>query len=361
MNSLKIIIIVVSTGFIIACDGGFDSTGQKTTTTSSETSTPALPGPSPTNPVPSPLPPVDEPDAHIPGRGITNLNMFFMGHSLVGPHIPGLVEQLSEAHSIPSSSNSQVGWGTTMRAHYNYYSAGTEFPGLFTGDPNHRDAHEAIASGEFNVLVITEMVEIIHAVKYFNTEDYAGQWSEFTEDNSPGTQVYLYETWPNLDVEGELSGDENHPEYTTGRHGDYWLNKVEFDHNRYWRQSILNVMNGVAVNNTVRMIPAGQVMKEFVILLEGTQGGIGGISNRQSLFSDNIHLSDYGMYLVGLAQISTILDRSPCNLPRNWNKRDGSAQAPSPALANAMQSVVKRVLADYREVTGVTFSNASCP
>ena len=353
MKLLKILILVSSTGFMLGCESGFETLQKSSSTSTGNASTPPSTG------TDSPQPPQNN-DNSIPGRSLQNLNVFFMGHSLVGPDLPGLVGQLSEAHSVPATYNSQVGWGTTMRAHWEYYTTGSEFPGLFTGASDHRDAHQAVLSGDYNVIVLTEMVEIMHAVNYFQSDDYSGRWAGLADQNSPNSQVYLYETWPNLDVMNTLNGDDDLEEYNTGRHDDYWLDKIEVDHDMFWKNRLLNPMNAAATNNEVLMIPAGQVMKEFVIHLESTQGGIGGISNRQALYSDNIHLSDYGLYLVGLAQISTILDRSPCNLPANWSKSSGNTEVPTQALAMAMKNVVKRVLAQYRDITGVSFTGESC-
>ena len=82
-------------------------------------------------------------------------------------------------------------------------------------------------------------------------------------------------------------------------------------------------------------------MGRLVQDVEATPGGIGGMTGRADLFSDQIHLNDLGTYMVALAHYAVIYRRSPVGLPRQLLREDGSpAEAPSAELAAAMQRVV---------------------
>ncbi len=79
------------------------------------------------------------------------LRVFHLGHSLVGRDMPAMLAQLAgEGHRY----DSQLGWGTSLREHW---EPDLEINGFETsnGHPRFRPAHEAIASGDYDAVVLT--------------------------------------------------------------------------------------------------------------------------------------------------------------------------------------------------------------
>ncbi len=255
------------------------------------------------------------------------LRVFHLGHSLVGRDMPAMLAQLAGAgHTYES----QLGWGTTMKAHW---EPGHEIEGFDVENdhPRYRPAREAVDSADYDALVLTEMVEIKDAIRYFDSATYTRRWAEAGWTANPDIRVYLYETWhPLNDREG-------------------WLARIDRDIGPYWEGQVLVP---ALRDRPIHVIPAGQVLGAFVREVEA-RGGVGNVADRTSLFSDDIHLNDLGVYLVALTHYAVLYGRDPQRLPRTLMRADGSAaQAPDEEAARLMQEIVWTVVSTYPK-TGV--------
>jgi len=268
----------------------------------------------------------------------TGLRVYHLGHSLVGRDIPVMLDQLAgRGHS----HNSQLGWGTPLKAHW---EPGEEIFGFETENdhPAYRDAKEALDSGDYDAVVFTEMVEIKDAIKYHGSPDYLSRWADLTRKGNPNARLYLYETWHNTD---DPAG---------------WLTRIDEDLTRYWEDEVL--LPAMARTDPVKpiyVIPAGQVMARFVREVE-TRGGVDNIADRYGLFArqadgtpDTIHLNDLGAYLTSLTHYAVLYHATPVGLPIELQRADGTkADAPGPEAARLMQDVVWQVVTSYPK-TGV--------
>jgi hypothetical protein len=271
------------------------------------------------------------------GRPGGPLRVYHLGHSLVGREIPAMLAQLAgEGHSY----DSQLGWGTSLKEHWepdlviNGFDAENDHPRF-------RPAREAIVSGDYDAVVLTEMVEIRDAIKYHNSPRYVAQWAELARSDTPETRVYLYETWHDLtDPDG-------------------WLNRLDQDLQVHWKDKLLYAGFDPKTETPIYLIPAGQVMAQFVRALDDA-GGVAGLASREGLFrrdevgeQDPIHVNDLGAYLVALTHYAVLYHRSPVGLPFALSRADGSpADAPSAEAAKLMQETVWTVVTRLPE-TGV--------
>ena len=266
------------------------------------------------------------------------LAVFHLGHSLVGRDMPAMLQQMAgEGHRYES----QLGWGTTLKAHW---EPGETINGFETENahPRYRDAKEALASGDYDAVVLTEMVEIRDAIKYFDSWDYLSRWARRAWEGDPETRVYLYETWhPIDDPEG-------------------WLVRLERDLGRYWEDEILRrALAASDMDRPIHVIPAGQVFRRFVEEIE-RRGGVDGLTRKEDLFAinekgeqDTIHFNDLGAYLVALTHYAVLYHQSPVGLPRQLRRADGgAATAPGQKAARLMQEIVWEVVTGYPK-TGV--------
>jgi hypothetical protein len=257
------------------------------------------------------------------------LNVFHLGHSLVNRDMPAMLAQLApDGHSY----HSQLGWGTTLRAHW-----GDDAINGFESENAHsrfRPAHEAVKSGEYDAIVLTEMVEIRDAIRYYDSPKYLGLWVGEALAAKPEVRLYLYETWHRLDDK------------------DGWLERLDRDLDRSWLSRVLGPALGeMPPTANIHLIPAGQVLAAFVQAVEAT-GGVGNVRNRTDLFARNpdgsidpIHLNDLGNYLVALVHYSVLYHKDPVGLPIALSKADGTpANAPEPVTAQRMQETTASVV-----------------
>lgn len=265
------------------------------------------------------------------------LRVYHLGHSLVGRDMPAMLAQLAgDGHRY----DSQLGWGSSLKEHWE--------PGLTingfeaeNAHPHFRPATEAIGSGDYDAVILTEMVELRDAIRYHDSATYLARWAGLARQANPDTRVYLYETWHKLDDSGG------------------WLARLDADLPGLWRDKLLEPAVA-ASGQPIHLIPAGQVMARFVRAVEAA-GGIDGLTGRDDLFArdesgalDPIHLNDLGNYLVALTHYAVLYHRSPVGLPYRLLRADGGpADPPSPAAARLMQETVWQV-ATETPGTGVT-------
>lgn len=254
------------------------------------------------------------------------LRVYHLGHSLVGRDMPAMLGQLAgEGHHY----DSQIGWGTYLKAHWD---PDTPVNGLEEENdhPRYRDAHDAVGSGDYDALVLTEAVEIRAAIKWMDSGEMLHNWATKARGANPDTRVYFYETWHNLDdPEG-------------------WLTRLDRDLGLYWEGEILH--RALAYDDDpqpIYMIPGGQVMARLVREIEA-RGGVGPVADRHDLFKDEIHFNDLGAYLMALTHYAVLYQQSPVGLPFQLQKADGTAaQHPGPELAELMQNTVWDVVTGY--------------
>ncbi|UWQ81309.1 hypothetical protein K3725_14600 [Leisingera sp. S132] len=264
-------------------------------------------------PVPPPLAPPQGP-----------LKVFHLGHSLVGPDMPHMLTQLApDGHAY----NSQLGSGTSLRGHWEPDEAILDFE-TANQAPAYRDAGEAIGSGEYGAVVLTEMVELRDALKYFDAAKYLGKWADLARQASPQARLYLYETWHRLDDP------------------DGWLRRIDGDLETLWTRQLLGTDSRRNPEQPVYLIPGGQVLAAVARAAEA--GEIPGLVSRESLFArtpegdlDTIHINDLGAYVVALTHYAVLYQHTPWGLPHQLSRADGSpAQAFSADAAARVQQIV---------------------
>lgn len=258
--------------------------------------------------------------------------VYHLGHSLVGRDMPAILAQLA-----PHDYALQLGWGASLRGHWTGDVAGFAEENT---DAHFRPASEAIDSGDYPVVVLTEMVEIRDAIRYFDSPEYLARWVARIRAARPDTRVYLYETWHRLDdPEG-------------------WLDRLDRDLARYWEGSLLRGAKAWQGVGTIHVIPGGQVMAAVVRAAE--QGRLPGLTSRTQLFAtddeglpDPIHFNDIGAVLMAFTHYAVIYQRSAPDLPVGLHRADGSLVTPlAPETVRALQEIVWQVVTSYAP-TGV--------
>lgn len=269
---------------------------------------------------PFPVPALSAPDEP--------LKVYHLGHSLVGPVMPHMLAQLApKGHSW----NSQLGSGTSLKQHWEPDETILDFD-LVNQPPVWRDAKEAIGSGEYDAVVLTEMVELRDAVKYFGSAKYLRRWAALAREGSPDTRIYLYETWHHLDDP------------------DGWEERIDTDLDRLWVGKVLGSDSRRNPKRPVYLIPAGQVMAAVARAIHA--GEIEGVRDISDLFAktpegaqDTIHINDLGAYVVALTHFAVLYHRSPVGMPHRLERPDGkAATAFSAPAARKVQEIVWQVV-----------------
>ncbi|WP_241523896.1 hypothetical protein [Oceaniglobus indicus] len=267
---------------------------------------------------------------------VGGLNVYHLGHSLVGRDMPAMLAQMAgAAHRY----DSQLGWGTSLRDHWEP-SIGIEGFAHENDHPRFRPARPALESGLYDAVVLTEMVELRDAIRWHESARYFELWGDLARRANPAVRVYLYETW-------------------------HWLNdpdgfrvRLDRDYAPLWKGEILAADVAAHPDRPAHVIPAGQVMAAVLRAVESAP--LPGLSRAEDLFAkepggaqDNIHFNDIGAYLVAATHYAVLYHRSPVGLPHRLLRADGMvADAPSPEAAALIQRTVWDVVTSLPE-TGV--------
>lgn len=269
-----------------------------------------------------------------------DLRAYHLGHSLVGRDMPVMLDQLAQAAGHAGHTHaSQLGWGASLDQHRQGPAA---VPGFEpeNAHANHVPAYAALASGDYDAVVLTEMVEIGDAIRYHDSAAALAHWGRAARAGNSEARVYLYETWHRLDdAEG-------------------WLPRIDADLTRAWQDQLLRLAMAEPGVGTIYLIPGGQVLAAAVRAIEA--GQIPGLTSREALFSrdpagtvDPIHLNDPGAYIIALTHFAVLYQRSPEGLPQQLRLANGQAATPLPDLAVLpLQRLVWDVVSGYA-LTGI--------
>jgi len=269
------------------------------------------------------------------------LSIYHLGHSLKGRDIPVFLIQLADAAGFTGHSyHSQLGWGASLRDHWQGGDALAGFDDM-NRPPAWADPRMALGSGGYDALVLTEMVELKDAIRWHESSAHLALWVALARAARPDIRIFLYESWHDLSV------------------SEGWLERLDTDPDILWEGTILAQAMAQPDTGTVYVIPAGRVMAALVRHVEG-RGGVPGMTDRTDLFArhpdgtlDTIHINDIGAYLVALAHFAVLYQRSPVGLPHTLTRADGTpATPPPPALAALMQDIVWSVVHNM-PVTGI--------
>lgn len=261
------------------------------------------------------------------------LRVFHLGHSLVNRNMPDMVRQIAQKSGIKHVFESQIGWGTPLKSHW---EPSEEIFGFAkeNAHPRFRDVKEALTSAEYDAVVLTEMVEIRDAIAYFDSAEYLHEFASLARAARPDTRIYLYETWHFVDdPEG-------------------WRVRLEKDRARYWEDEILRV--SLAYDSPplpIFVIPVGQVFAEVARRIEA--GTLVGLKTVEDLFArdengalDTIHMDHLGNYVAALTHFAVLYHKMPKGLVNEVTLFDEKEiySVPNVALSEELQQIVWQVV-----------------
>lgn len=233
-------------------------------------------------------------------------DILFVGHSLVGPDLPPMLDAALRQMNEPSTVQAQIINGASLAYNWDHAS---EAEGV--------DGRARLASGA-DVLILTEAQPIADQIKGSDTAANIARFTDLAARTNPDVRVFLYETWPVL---GEDTGA--------------WQAAIAADL-PLWEAA---AAQGAATSgHPVTLIPVGQA---FALLADEIAAGrVPEMDGPQQLFKDGQHPNGRGWYFVALVQAAAITGRSPEGLPakltRSWASRDAII---SDAQAQAFQRI----------------------
>lgn len=233
--------------------------------------------------------------------------ILFVGHSLVGPDLPAMVQAGLGAMGQPDPQvQAQIINGAPLRFQWDHSA---EAEGV--------DGRARAAQG-VDVLVLAEAIPLAGHIAWNDSPGLVADWAQAVWAANPAAQVLIYEGWPSLNsgLETAVEGD---PESTIP-----WARRVTDDLERW--QSLRTEAEALrpATAPPLRLVPVAQALLRAGA--EAEAGRLPGITDRAGLFADDIHPNGRGFYLAAMVQLAVLTGKSPEGLPallgRRWASRD---------------------------------------
>ncbi len=230
--------------------------------------------------------------------------ILFVGHSLIGPDLPPLVQSALKQMGEPTSVEAQVINGATLAYNWDHSA---EAEGV--------DARARLAAGAADVLILTEAQPIAGPVEWSDTAGRIAAFASLGAEARPDLRVYLFETWPSL-ASGPGTVIEGDPQA-----GLPWRERLVQDL-PLWEKVAAEAAakSGVAV----QVIPGGQAMARLDDAIAA--GEVPGLTSLRDVFADDIHPNGKGLYFLAMVHAAAISGKSPEGLPakltRAWTSRD---------------------------------------
>ncbi|WP_050527533.1 hypothetical protein [Pseudorhodobacter aquimaris] len=257
-------------------------------------------------------------------------DILFVGHSLVGPSLPPMIEGGLRAQGQQVEVASQVINGAPLRFSWDNSQEGER-----------GDARVILPKGNTKVLVLAEAVPVAAHVEWNDSAAYVAKFAGLAWEARPDTQVYIYETWPSLQsgpgavVEGDPGADVP------------WRERLTADL-PLW-EGMTAQANAARPEGAplVRVIPAGQAMVQLADAIAA--GEVAGIDNIKALFSDDLHPDERALYFLAMVHVAVITGKDPSGLApkltRHWLSRQAVI---TPEQAAVFQRIAWQAVSGYQ-------------
>jgi hypothetical protein len=263
-------------------------------------------------------------------------DVLYVGHSLVGPTLPALVEGALIRQGDPAAVvEAQVINGASLRYHWDNAAEGQGV-----------NARVRLAAG-VDVLILTEATPLAAQIVWNDPVGQITAFGSLAREANPDTRIYLYETWASL-----KSGPDT---VIAGDPGAAvpWRERIDADA-PLWRDLAAQASARLG-GAPVQVIPAGQAFARLSDAIDA--GRVPGHDSITQFFADDIHPNGKGLYFLALVHAATIDGKDPRGLPprltRTWANRDAVI---SEGLARILQGIAEDAV-----TTAVTVTPAAAP
>lgn len=244
------------------------------------------------------------------------LSVFYLGHSLVSPTLPEMMQDVLHA-----PVDYQIINGAPLEWQWNHSSEAQ-------GD----DGRIWLPTHKIDALVLTERVPLAPTIEYHQSSQFALDWVEVARKASPEVQSYLYQTWDDID------------DATTGS-TQAWRNRIVSDL-PLWQGVADSVNAGLPQGaKPMQLIPAGLGMVALHDAI--ADGRVPGATGIRDFFRDDIHPNDTGFYYVAMIHYAALTGKSPVGLPRRLDGRYGPYPPVPKEQVRVLQDLAQEVVADF--------------
>jgi hypothetical protein len=211
------------------------------------------------------------------------VNVLFVGHSLIGPALPAMVEGGLALQGQPMTVPAQVINGAPLRYSWDNRAQGAR-----------DDARVILPRGQTAVSIRIKAVPVAAQITRNDSAGHVAKFAGLAWQARPETQVHIHETWPGIPSAPGVAD----PGSTTS-----WRNSLTAD---------LPLWRGMAASaNAARPKGAPLVRLADVVAV----GKVPGPDSLAALFDDDVRPSHQTIYFLALVHLCVITGQTPAGLP----------------------------------------------
>ncbi|HEX8835257.1 MAG TPA: hypothetical protein VF719_13700, partial [Abditibacteriaceae bacterium] len=246
-------------------------------------------------------------------------NVMHIGHSLMEKEMPQFVKTLADEAGIPHSYSYQLIIGSPLTYQWGIGDFDEETQKTQKGRQG-VGARASLASGKFDALIMCDATPVLTHLKWGSLES-APKFYELALRSNSKTRVYLYHFWPSLDA----------PNYNAAFAEELKAYETIAD-------TMVETHAAKFPKGKVSIVPAGAAVVELKRRIEARQ--VPGIASIRDIYSDDIHLTPKGMYLVALVHFATLYGKNPTGLGAHMKNEWGQTLVNlPPATAKVFQEI----------------------
>jgi hypothetical protein len=297
-------------------------------------------------------PPASESKAPTPK--LDAVKAFYFGHSLLAGshaspnfHVPYNIGIFAAAKGHAYETHGQLGWGTAIKAHWDWSSDDlAKGPVGFSGE-NHkpfyagRNGKAELAAGGYNVVVFTDVNGNAQGASKDPTVEALIGFIQLARKQTPSALPVLYSCWNELPV-----AEQSKPAAVTAWR-DQTLSELR------WWEGVVDEVNKEIAAPRMLLVPVSKVIAELASdAVNGKIPGENAPKDARVLFSDDVHGTSMTYYAVAAALYSAIFQESPLGATSEVvrgkvNGVEVDYQLPSAEVASYLQKRAFELVRDY--------------
>jgi hypothetical protein len=214
----------------------------------------------------------------------SHANVFFVGHSLINFEMPKNMEVMAKSLGLELEWDAQIIDGAPLQTHVEHPERTQSMR-----------VDEALGSGFYDTLIMTEAVPIDDMIRYREPSRYAASLAKRARRDRSDARVFLHEVWVHRDrprgspfmrrLDWRVFLDEDLPKWE----------RIADDASRAAAAPIAVLPAARALGRLVDALHAGEVPG----LVEG------------DLFADHVHLTPLGNHFIAAVTLAAVFQRTP--------------------------------------------------
>ena len=271
-------------------------------------------------------------EGFVPAAPLPRVRVLFVGHSLVNQDMPAMARAVAASVGVDFSYDVQLIDGGSLEVNWNQAERATGVR-----------AREALTTGGYDTLVLTEAVNLDDHLRWSEPSHHAALWYALAREHRPDARLFFYETWHHRDqprhvrglplVQSRMSWRE-HLDADLGK-WEHIVDEAEREYATFHASTPLHV----------DIVPGGQALAALVDAVRA--GQVPGVPNEALLFRDNVHLTDLGNYFIALVQVATLARVSLDGATNQVTRGDGQSVVVPAETARALARIAQRAVRLY--------------